>query len=148
MKRWIGIGGTKWNRWLVRYPLLRHQGGGSAEIALQMAAAGAMVLVTEVGASLDGTGADASRGQKVVDQIRSYGGQAELNSGSVADSAAARSMVDQAIERCAQLDIVVNNAGILRDSISHKMSDEDWDAVIKVQLYDTFNVGRAFQLIL
>jgi NAD(P)-dependent dehydrogenase (short-subunit alcohol dehydrogenase family) len=117
--------------------------GIGREIALQMAAAGAKVVVNDVGASLDGQGTDAAPGQQVVDEIRSHGGEAELNGGSVAESAAARDMVSQAIDKFGQLDIVVNNAGILRDTIFHKMTEDDWDAVIKVHLYGTFNVSRA-----
>ena len=117
--------------------------GIGREIALQMAAGGAKILVNDVGASLDGQGSDAGPGQEVVDLIRAAGGVAELNTGSVADADAARAMVAQAIGAFGQLDIVVNNAGILRDAIFHKMSDEDWDSVIKVHLYGSFNVSRA-----
>ena len=117
--------------------------GIGREIALQMAAAGAKILVNDVGASLDGQGSDAGPGQEVVDLIRAAGGVAELNTGSVADADAARAMVAQAIGAFGQLDIVVNNAGILRDVIFHKMTDEDWDSVIKVHLYGSFNVSRA-----
>jgi NAD(P)-dependent dehydrogenase (short-subunit alcohol dehydrogenase family) len=117
--------------------------GIGREIALQMAAAGAKILVNDVGATLDGQGSDTAPGQEVVDLIRAAGGTAELNTGSVADADAARAMVAQAIEEFGQLDIVVNNAGILRDIIFHKMTDDDWDAVIKVHLYGSFNISRA-----
>ena len=117
--------------------------GIGREIALQMAAAGAKILVNDVGASLDGQGSDPGPGTEVVDTIRAAGGVAELNTGSVADADASRAMVGQAIGAFGQLDIVVNNAGILRDVIFHKMTDEDWDSVIKVHLYGSFNVSRA-----
>lgn len=117
--------------------------GIGREIALQMAAAGAKILVNDVGAALDGHGSDTAPGQEVVDLIRAAGGAAELNTGSVADGNAARAMVAQVIEAFGQLDIVVNNAGILRDVIFHKMTDDDWDAVIKVHLYGSFNISRA-----
>lgn len=117
--------------------------GIGREIALQMAAAGAKILVNDVGASLGGQGSDPGPGQEVVDTIRAAGGTAELNTGSVAEADAARAMVEQAIATFGQLDIVVNNAGILRDAIFHKMTDDDWDAVIKVHLYGSFNVSRA-----
>ena len=117
--------------------------GIGREIALQMAAAGAKVLVNDVGASLDGQGSDAGPGQEVVDLIRAAGGLAESNTGNVAQTDAARAMVAQAIGAFGQLDIVVNNAGILRDVIFHKMTDEDWDSVLKVHLYGSFNVSRA-----
>lgn len=117
--------------------------GIGREIALQMAGAGAKILVNDVGAALDGQGSDTAPGQEVVDLIRASGGTAELNTGSVAEGDTARAMVAQAIEAFGQLDIVVNNAGILRDIIFHKMTDEDWDAVIKVHLYGSFNISRA-----
>ena len=117
--------------------------GIGREIALQMAAAGAKILVNDVGAALDGQGSDTAPGQEVVDLVRAAGGAAELNTGSVAEGDAARAMVAQAIEAFGQLDIVVNNAGILRDVIFHKMTDDDWDAVIKVHLYGSFNISRA-----
>ncbi len=117
--------------------------GIGREIALQMAAAGAKILVNDVGASLNGQGSDVGPGQEVVGLIRGAGGAAELNTGSVADADAARAMVAQAVDAFGQLDIVVNNAGILRDVVFHKMTDDDWDAVIKVHLYGSFNVSRA-----
>lgn len=117
--------------------------GIGREIAVQMAAAGAKILVNDVGASLDGQGSDVGPGQEVVEAIRAAGGVADLNTGSVAESADARAMVAQAIDTFGQLDIVVNNAGILRDAIFHKMTDDDWDAVIKVHLYGSFNISRA-----
>ena len=117
--------------------------GIGREIALQMAAAGAKILVNDVGASLDGQGSDPGPGTEVVDSILKAGGAAELNTGSVADAEASRAMVAQAVSAFGQLDIVVNNAGILRDVIFHKMTDEDWDSVIKVHLYGSFNVSRA-----
>jgi len=117
--------------------------GIGREIAIQMAAAGAKVLVNDVGASLSGADEGESPGAEVVAVIRAAGGQAELNTDSVADAAGARRMVAQAIDGLGGLDIVVNNAGILRDVIFHKMTDEDFDAVIKVHLYGSFNVSRA-----
>ena len=117
--------------------------GIGREIALHMAAAGASVIVNDIGASLTGEGRDAAPGQEVVDAIRTAGGRADLNGGNVAEGEDARAMVAQAIGQFGKLDIVVNNAGILRDVIFHKMTDDNWDAVIKVHLYGTFNVARA-----
>jgi NAD(P)-dependent dehydrogenase (short-subunit alcohol dehydrogenase family) len=117
--------------------------GIGRETALHMAAAGASVIVNDIGASLTGEGRDAAPGQEVVDAIRAAGGWADLNGGNVADAHDARAMVAQAVRQFGKLDIVVNNAGILRDVIFHKMTDDDWDAVIKVHLYGTFNVARA-----
>jgi len=117
--------------------------GIGREIALMMAAHGAKVMVNDLGVSLTGTDATQEPASEVVDLIRRDGGEADCNFASVADPESARSMVRQAIDRFGQLDIVVNNAGILRDSFFHKMSDEDWDAVIRVHLYGSFNVSRA-----
>ncbi|CAN5235240.1 SDR family oxidoreductase [soil metagenome] len=117
--------------------------GIGREIALSMAAAGAKVLVNDVGASLTGGVEASSPGEEVVATIKANGGAAVLNVDSVAEADGARRMVAQAIEAFGGLDIVVNNAGILRDVIFHKMTDDDFDAVIKVHLYGSFNVSRA-----
>jgi NAD(P)-dependent dehydrogenase (short-subunit alcohol dehydrogenase family) len=117
--------------------------GIGREIAVMMAAHGAEVLVNDLGVSLSGEDATEGPALDVVKDIRNAGGEAEADFGSVAEAASARAMVSRAIERFGQLDIVVNNAGILRDAIFHKMTDEDWDSVIRVHLYGAFNVSRA-----
>ncbi|MXW90885.1 MAG: SDR family oxidoreductase [Rhodospirillaceae bacterium] len=121
-------------------------GGGRGvgrDIALQMAAQGAAVLVNDLGGSETGEGASESPAMEVVREIGAAGGRASANADSVAGFAAAQGMVDQAYEELGGLDIVVNNAGILRDAIFHKMTEDDWDSVISVHLKGSFNIARA-----
>jgi NAD(P)-dependent dehydrogenase (short-subunit alcohol dehydrogenase family) len=118
-------------------------GGIGRDIALAAAAAGAAVVVNDIGASLSGANTHAGAAQKVVDEITAAGGSALANAGSVAEPDAARAMVDAAKAEFGRLDAVVNNAGILRDGFFHKMTYEDFDAVVKVHLYGAFNVSRA-----
>ncbi|MDE0705623.1 MAG: SDR family oxidoreductase [Rhodospirillaceae bacterium] len=121
-------------------------GGGRGvgrDIALQMAAQGAAVLVNDLGGSETGEGASESPAMEVVREIVAAGGRASANTDSVAGFAAAQGMVDQAYEELGGLDIVVNNAGILRDAIFHKMTEDDWDSVIAVHLKGSFNIARA-----
>jgi len=117
--------------------------GVGAELAKLLAAQGAGVIVNDLGGSETGEGQDRAPAMETVDAIRAAGGEAEVNVGSVADSAAARGMIEQALDRFGRIDIVVNNAGILRDGIFHKMSEDDWDAVIDVHLKGSFNVSSA-----
>ena len=117
--------------------------GGGREIALMLAQNGANVVVNDLGGSGRGEGQDAAPATEVVEAIKAAGGDAVANLDSVADSKAAQGMVDQAVDSFGRLDIVVNNAGILRDSIFHKMTEEDWDLVISVHLKGAFNVSRA-----
>ena len=112
-------------------------------VAMTMAEHGARVVVNDLGGGAGGGGHDVGPGQEVVDAIKANGGEAVLNTDSVADWDAAHGMVQQAIDTYGQLDAVVNNAGILRDRIFHKMSEEEWDAVINVHLKGCFNVARA-----
>ena len=117
--------------------------GVGAEVAKLLAAHGARVIVNDLGGSGAGVGQDQTPATDTVTAIRDAGGEAEANFGSVADSAAARGMVEQALECFGRIDIVVNNAGILRDAIFHKMSEADWDVVVNVHLKGSFNVARA-----
>ena len=117
--------------------------GVGAEVAKLLAAHGARVIVNDLGGSGAGVGQDQTSATDTVTAIRDAGGEAEANFGSVADSAAARGMVEQALECFGRIDIVVNNAGILRDAIFHKMSEADWDVVVNVHLKGSFNVARA-----
>ncbi len=114
-------------------------------MALVMAENGAKIVVNDVGAAVDGSGGDATPAQQVVNEIEAlYGqGSAVANSDSVADWDAAQRMVKTAIDRFGRIDIVVNNAGILRDTIFHRMTPEEFDAVVKVHLYGAFYVSRA-----
>jgi NAD(P)-dependent dehydrogenase (short-subunit alcohol dehydrogenase family) len=118
-------------------------GGIGRDIALMAGAHGARVVVNDIGASLDGKGEDSGPAARVVEEIRSAGGEAVANLDSVADPDSARAIVRSALDAFGRLDGVVNNAGILRDSFFHKMADEDWDRVLKVHLYGSFNVSRA-----
>lgn len=121
-------------------------GGIGREIALGMARSGAKVVVNDVGASLGGDIMAVNPGQQVVNEIRAAGGEAVHNGDSVADAAGAERMVATAVEVFGRIDCVVNNAGILRDRIFHKMSVDDFDAVIKVHLYGAFHTSKAAAL--
>ncbi|WP_250516907.1 SDR family oxidoreductase [Caballeronia sp. INDeC2] len=118
-------------------------GGIGRDIALLMARYGARVVVNDIGASLEGTGRDSTPGERVVEEIRAAGGEAVSNTDSVAENGAGERIVEQALDAFGRIDCVVNNAGILRDRFFHKMSDEEWDAVLKVHLYGSFNLSRA-----
>jgi NAD(P)-dependent dehydrogenase (short-subunit alcohol dehydrogenase family) len=118
-------------------------GGIGRDIALAMAAAGAAVVVNDIGASVHGEGQDAGPAQKVADEIRKAGGKAVANTDSVADWQAAQRMVNACVEAFGTIDRVVNNAGILRDRFFFNMSVEEWRAVIDVHLNGSFYVARA-----
>ena len=117
--------------------------GIGAEIAKLMAAHGARVVVNDLGGSEQGDGADQSPAQAVVDTIKEAGGSAVASYESVSDWDGAHRIIEQALDEYGQLDCVVNNAGILRDVIFHKMTEADFDAVIAVHLKGSFNVSRA-----
>ena len=118
-------------------------GGIGREIALAMALAGARVLINDIGASLGGEGQSGTPAQQTKLIIEQRGGEAAISTDSVADWASARSIVTAALDHFGRVDIVVNNAGILRDTIFHKMAPEDWTSVINVHLNGTFFVSRA-----
>lgn len=111
-------------------------------VALLMAAEGAQVVVNDIGAALDGSGGEQTPAQEVVDEIEAAGGQAVASYDSVADWSSAEKIVQCALDSFGRIDAVVNNAGILRDVIFHKMSESDWDAVVNVMLKGSFNVSR------
>ena len=117
--------------------------GVGAEIAKMLGAHGAKVIVNDPGGSAAGEGGDRIPALETVAAIGDAGGEAEANFDSVVDFAAAQAMVEQAVDRFGGIDIVVNNAGILRDAIFHKMTEDDWDAVIGVHLKGSFNTSRA-----
>lgn len=117
--------------------------GIGKEIAVMMAREGAKVVVNDIGVALDGTGEGVDPAQEVVGQIRSEGGEAVVNGDSVADPEGARNIVTTATDAFGRLDCVVNNAGILRDTIFHRLATEDWDAVRSVCLDGAFYVSRA-----
>lgn len=112
-------------------------------IALAMAQAGARVVVNDLGATLDGTVGTEQPAAEVVAQIRAMGGEATVDGGSVSDWGAAHQMVRTAVETFGRIDIVVNNAGILRDAMFHRMSEPEFDDVLAVHLKGSFNVSRA-----
>jgi NAD(P)-dependent dehydrogenase (short-subunit alcohol dehydrogenase family) len=118
-------------------------GGIGRDIALLMAREGAQVVVNDIGATLEGEGRNAGPAQSVVDEIATFGGRATSNTDSVADAQGAEHIVQNALDVFGRVDCVVNNAGILRDRFFHKMSSDEWDAVLKVHLYGTYNVSRA-----
>ena len=118
-------------------------GGIGRDFALAMAAAGAKVLVNDLGTSVKGEGASGGPAQKVVDEIRAAGGTAAANTDSVAEWTSANRIVQAALDQFGRLDAVVNNAGILRDRFFFNMSGEEWRAVIDVHLNGSFYVARA-----
>ena len=117
--------------------------GIGREIALLMARHGARVLVNDLGSGLDGEGADSGPAADTVAAIREAGGEAVANADNVADAQGAEAIVTSSIDAFGALDVVVNNAGILRDRIFHRMSLAEWEAVIAVHLTGTFQVSRA-----
>ena len=119
-------------------------GGIGRDFALAMAAHGAKVVVNDIGASVSGEGKDAGPAQKVVDEIKAKGGTAVANTDSVADWDVGQSdRQDARSTPISRIDVVVNNAGILRDRFFFNMSVEEWKAVIDVHLNGTFYVSRA-----
>jgi len=118
-------------------------GGIGREIAIAMAAAGAKVVINDIGASLGGDGFSTSPAEGTQAIIEQAGGQAVINTQSVAEWEAAQGIIKTAIDAFGRVDIVVNNAGILRDQIFHRMTPEEWLSVINVHLNGTFFVSRA-----
>src|SRR5580693_4275965 len=116
--------------------------GIGREHALLFASLGAKVVVNDLGGAVDGSGADVSAAQSVVDEITAAGGQAVANTDSVSSFAGAKALVDQAVSTFGDLHVVVNNAGILRDRMLVSMSEQEFDDVIAVHLKGTFNLTR------
>jgi NAD(P)-dependent dehydrogenase (short-subunit alcohol dehydrogenase family) len=106
--------------------------------ALDLAARGALVVVNDVGAAVDGSGRDERPGREVVERITTAGGTAVLSTADVADWAGASALVAQAVDAFGRLDVLVNNAGILRDRTIAKMSEREWDEVVRVHLKGAF----------
>ena len=116
--------------------------GIGREHALMLASEGAKVVVNDLGGNVDGTGGDLSPAEQVVAEIRDLGGEAIANGDNVADWEGAQRLVNSAIEHFGTLDVVVNNAGILRDRMLTNMTEAEWDAVINVHLKGTFGPTR------
>ncbi len=116
--------------------------GIGREHALSLASQGAKVVVNDLGGNVDGSGGDLSPADQVVAEIRGMGGEAVSNGDSVSDWAGAERLITTAIEAFGDLNIVVNNAGILRDRMLFSMSEAEWDAVINVHLKGTFAPTR------
>ena len=118
-------------------------GGIGRDMALALAAEGAKVVVNDIGTSTTGEGTDEGPAHKVVAEIKAAGGEAVANTDSVSEAASAARIVECAVDTFGRIDGVVNNAGILRDRFFHKMSLDEWDAVIKVHLYGSYYMSRA-----
>ena len=110
--------------------------------ALALAAEGAKVVVNDLGTGLEGIGSSMNSANEVVAKINKEGGEAVVNYDSVATWKGAESIIRTALDTFRRLDILVNNAGITRDRMSFNMSEEEWDAVIKVHLYGHFYCTR------
>jgi NAD(P)-dependent dehydrogenase (short-subunit alcohol dehydrogenase family) len=110
--------------------------------ALELARQGARVVVNDLGADVDGTGSSTGPAGEVVDEIRAMGGDAVANGDDVSDWDGAQRLVDAAIERFGTIDVLVNNAGILRDRMLVNMTEAEWDAVVRVHLKGTFAPTR------
>ena len=117
--------------------------GIGREIALLMAKHGARVVVNDYGGSESGSGSEKKPADDVVADIKAAGGEAVANYDSVASMAGGKSIVDTAVKTFGRIDVVVNNAGILRDRMIFNMSEEEWDAVIDTHLKGSFAVTRA-----
>lgn len=120
-------------------------GGGRGigrEYCLMLAEEGAKVVVNDFGGARDGTGGDVGPAQEVANEITAKGGEAVANTADVSDWDQAKAMIDQAVQTFGKLDVLINNAGILRDRMLVNMSEQEWDAVIKVHLKGTFAPAR------
>ncbi len=116
--------------------------GLGREEALAMAKEGCNLVINDLGAFHDGSGSEAKVADQVVAEVQKLGVKAVSNYDSVTDFNAAKGMIDQAVSELGKLDIVVNNAGILRDRMLFNMSEAEWDAIMAVHLKGTFNMTR------
>jgi len=126
-----------------RVAIVTGAGGGiGASVARLFAREGAAVVVNDVGASLSGLESVGAPGPELVREIEAFGGTAVANGADVGDHEAARDLVESTIERFGKLDVLVNVAGILRDRMIFNMTEEEWDAVIRVHLKGHYNTIR------
>ena len=116
--------------------------GLGREHALLLAKHGAKVVVNDIGANVDGSGRDASLAGEVVAEIKKAGGEAMTDGNDVSDWNGARTMIEGAIKAYGRLDVLINNAGILRDRMLTNMDEGEWDSVMKVHLKGTFAPSR------
>jgi NAD(P)-dependent dehydrogenase (short-subunit alcohol dehydrogenase family) len=127
-----------------RVAIVTGAGGGLGRLhALGLAERGARVVVNDLGGAVDGSGGSATAAQKVADEIRALGGEAIANGASVTDFTAVQAMVQQAVDAWGRVDVLVNNAGILRDKSFGKMDMADFDLVIQVHLMGAANCCKA-----
>ena len=117
--------------------------GVGREHALLLAAHGAKVVVNDIGAGVDGAGRDDSPASEVVATIKNAGGEAITNGEDVSSWKGAKAMIDAAIAQFGRLDVLINNAGILRDRMLTNMDESEWDSVIQVHLKGTFAPSRS-----
>jgi NAD(P)-dependent dehydrogenase (short-subunit alcohol dehydrogenase family) len=116
--------------------------GIGREHALMLASEGAKLVVNDLGGEMDGSGSSTGPAGEVVDEIRAMGGEAVANDDDISDWEGAQRLVNTAVETFGGLDVVINNAGILRDRMLANMTEAEWDAVIKVHLKGTFAPSR------
>ena len=116
--------------------------GIGREHALMLASQGAKVVVNDLGGEVDGSGGSTGPAGEVVEEIRGMGGEAVANGDDISDFQGAKNLIDTAVDAFGELHALVNNAGILRDRMLVNMSEEEWDAVIKVHLKGTFAPAR------
>jgi NAD(P)-dependent dehydrogenase (short-subunit alcohol dehydrogenase family) len=127
-----------------RVAVITGAGGGLGRAhALLLASRGAKVVVNDLGGAMDGTGSDATPAQKVCDEIKAQGGEAVPNYDSVSEWDSAQKIIQTAIDSFGKIDILINNAGILRDKSLMKMEIADWDLIIAVHLSGTFFCTKA-----
>jgi NAD(P)-dependent dehydrogenase (short-subunit alcohol dehydrogenase family) len=127
-----------------RTALVTGAGGGLGRChALLLAEHGANVVVNDLGGAADGSGKGGAMADGVVDEIKSSGGNAVANYDSVAETSGAEGMIKTALDAFGSIDIVINNAGILRDKSFVKMAEEDWDLIFAVHVKGSYNVTKA-----